>query len=231
MFLILFTRRLYQEASVRKAKEIDRSKSIPRECSFEPSISISQSWTAPNRETAARGGSGTKARADTPTRLYNTTRHKIERREALQRKGEEDVLAKCTFRPSIPKRPSSASRVRAENSKETPKAKEDIGKKLYNEATERDLRLQIEKDKIANQIKVESNVAVSINKINSPTSPSITANNNNTRSTLVNYDDSTNTAKKMYPVTGSFEDRMKSNDERVSEKIKKKKVSFMYVII
>jgi hypothetical protein len=86
------------------------------------------------------------------------------------------------------------------------------------------MRLQIETEKIANQIKMESNVAISINKVNSPTSLNIAANNSNTNSTLANYDDSTNTAKQIYPVSGSFEERMKSNDERVSEKIKKKKV-------
>ena len=208
-----FTRRLYQEASARKSKAIDKSLLSPPDCSFEPSISRSQSWASPKR--------GDKTRTDTPTRLYNSTREKIERREALTKKGEDAALAKCTFKPSISKRPSSAPRMRPS----TDKPKENIALKLYKDASVREKRMQIETEKIASQIKMESNVAVSINKINSPTSPTITSNNSNTHSTLINFDDSTNTAKKIYPVSGSFEDRMKSSDERVSEKIKKKRVS------
>lgn len=148
----------------------------------------------------------------------------IERREALTKKGEEDAMSKCTFKPSIPKRPASAPRVRSEAST-AGQPKEDVAQKLYKDASARDMRLQLEQEKIASQIKIESNVAVSINKINSPTSPKITANNNNTNTTLVNYDNSTNSAKKNYTVSGSFEERMRFADQRFTEKIKKKKVS------
>jgi hypothetical protein len=113
------------------------------------------------------------------------------------------------------------------NSQERGKVpKESVAVKLYKDASERDKRLKLETEKLNSQIKIESNVAIAINKIKSPTSPTIVANNSNTKSTVSNYDDSTSRASKktMYPVSGSFEARMKSADERVSEKIRMKKV-------
>jgi hypothetical protein len=91
------------------------------------------------------------------------------------------------------------------------------------------------KEKIESEIKIQSNVAVAINKITSPTSPTITANNSNTQSKVTNFDNTipstTNTMQRKYNVRGSFEERMKSADERVSEKIKRKKVRLLNNIL
>lgn len=145
------------------------------------------------------------------------------------RKGEEEELAKCSFKPSISRRPSSAPRVRSSS------PKENISHKLYQDASRREESMKKKKEKIESEIKIQSNVAVAINKITSPTSPTITANNSNTQSKVTNFDNTipstTNTMQRKYNVRGSFEERMKSADERVSEKIKRKKVRLLNNIL
>jgi hypothetical protein len=94
--LLFVSRRLYEEAAVRKIKQQDRAAQMPIGCSFRPTLITANSmasneWTehahTPTKEGRAGGG-----RPDTPTRLYESAKQRNQKVEEMRRKVEEDRL-------------------------------------------------------------------------------------------------------------------------------------------
>ena len=210
---------MYEEAFVRKEKSLRRSESRPEECSFEPALHTSKSWASPRKE-----GKGNQ-RSDTPTRLYNASREQEERRQALAKKRQEEELSQCTFKPNIKKRPSSAPKTRPSSSNTPSGQNKNVTHRLYEDAAQRDLRLKLEKEKQDLQAKTESNVSIAVNKIKSPGSHRISANNKNTASRMNSFDDSTSSSSSdHFHISGSFEERMALANDRRAKKLEKKRV-------
>lgn len=124
-------RRLYEEAAARKLREYDRSLLPPEGCSFKPTLRPQRSRSP---ELTKNEGTKPRSRASTPTRLYESSKQKNEKLEALKKKVEQDRLgrsrllfhitlsAECTFRPTVsrslksshsmtPERPPPAERL------------------------------------------------------------------------------------------------------------------------
>lgn len=97
------TRRLYEEAAARKAKQQDLATRPPEDCSFRPTLATQRSSFGGGRDSPSRGresGGGSssvgrgRGRPDTPTRLYESAKRHNAKLEDMRRKVEEERLGR-----------------------------------------------------------------------------------------------------------------------------------------